>query len=642
VRPFCRPDVWLPMVITAVVLGSSIDVLAQQDARPSGPIVPRRSDFEYRPPVRTSGLPAPMGGSQQSSNGWSNSRPEGATLRPAAVPTEPGRGSLLHGASSEGGARPVLGAAAGQESDGTSRPLDPGLLSVTGGLNDVVFLSPSVGIAVGDRGLIWRTQDGGRRWNRVKCDCEVDLNSVAFGDERTGWAVGGRALPIRGLHEGVVLRTQDGGVTWKRLGTAFLPKLTHVEYDAESRRVWALGIPDGQFATGLFESFDLGQNWNDIRVEPPGPNERRQPAMITASTRGEDLGNILLTDTMLGHAFPEFEGQSALPVGDAWVASYQNHACRINDGRLVWAKNADSGELACGFKSVRKVGRDLIGVGTDGRLYQSADSGVSWKTALAPGPSPESWDGVASAGSTCWAWSNRQRRVIQYRSETDRWEQADLPQTMAVRSFNFLDPQVGWAVGPLGQVWGTQDGGRRWLRLHQTHSQLGVLVLAANAEDIPIELLTHLSVAQGLNVGVVVGQCRRPLHVFQDVCHQNEVASIHVDADVLSPPDSESGTAAIEHYLLTLQPQVILTCPTKPGVGSAPAIDIGSWIEAIQQAERRGDPGAVRLIATLERDQPDSSVSAGSLIPSLGRLLGDVASPSERLWNGRMIVLAKI
>ncbi|MEO0421176.1 MAG: YCF48-related protein [Pseudomonadota bacterium] len=60
-------------------------------------------------------------------------------------------------------------------------------------------------VAVGERGLIAYSEDGGDSWTQATVPLSVNLTSVAFIDDQRG-AAGG--------HEGMVLTTEDGGATW--------------------------------------------------------------------------------------------------------------------------------------------------------------------------------------------------------------------------------------------------------------------------------------------------------------------------------------------------------------------------------------------------------------------------------------------
>lgn len=61
-------------------------------------------------------------------------------------------------------------------------------------------------IAIGERGVIILSEDGGHSWAQADVPVDVSLTAIDFLDENTGWAVG---------HRGVLLKTVDGGRTWQ-------------------------------------------------------------------------------------------------------------------------------------------------------------------------------------------------------------------------------------------------------------------------------------------------------------------------------------------------------------------------------------------------------------------------------------------
>ena len=60
-------------------------------------------------------------------------------------------------------------------------------------------------VAVGQRGHIVYSTDGGATWQQAKVPVSSDLTAVFFVNDQKGWAVG---------HDGVILHTSDGGLTW--------------------------------------------------------------------------------------------------------------------------------------------------------------------------------------------------------------------------------------------------------------------------------------------------------------------------------------------------------------------------------------------------------------------------------------------
>jgi photosystem II stability/assembly factor-like uncharacterized protein len=61
-------------------------------------------------------------------------------------------------------------------------------------------------VAVGQRGHIVVSSDGGATWKQSPAPVSSDLTSVFFVDDMQGWAVG---------HDGVILHTSDGGDQWE-------------------------------------------------------------------------------------------------------------------------------------------------------------------------------------------------------------------------------------------------------------------------------------------------------------------------------------------------------------------------------------------------------------------------------------------
>lgn len=69
-------------------------------------------------------------------------------------------------------------------------------------LNDVLFVDPNLGWAVGDNGTILHTQDGGDNWVYQESGTQADLHSLSFADENHGWICGDSSI---------ILYTDNGG-----------------------------------------------------------------------------------------------------------------------------------------------------------------------------------------------------------------------------------------------------------------------------------------------------------------------------------------------------------------------------------------------------------------------------------------------
>ena len=103
---------------------------------------------------------------------------------------------------------------------------------IEGMLQDVYFMDSQNGMVVGDGGLMLKTSDGGKTWEKVEIDMSppgagqrpgaggggppsggfgrggpAPLYNIYFMDENVGYITGGR---------GTILKTEDGGKTWAR------------------------------------------------------------------------------------------------------------------------------------------------------------------------------------------------------------------------------------------------------------------------------------------------------------------------------------------------------------------------------------------------------------------------------------------
>lgn len=60
-------------------------------------------------------------------------------------------------------------------------------------------------LAVGERGIILRSEDSGQTWKQVPCPVDVTLTGISFASDGLVWAVG---------HESTILLSEDAGQNW--------------------------------------------------------------------------------------------------------------------------------------------------------------------------------------------------------------------------------------------------------------------------------------------------------------------------------------------------------------------------------------------------------------------------------------------
>src|SRR5262245_24658169 len=130
-------------------------------------------------------------------------------------------------------------------------------------LTAVHFIDADRGWAVGDRGVIWNTTDGGRAWKLQSSGVTCRLEAIQFLDAENGLAVGGWTQPYTHETHGVALRTRDGGKSWQNTPDLTLPGLKRVKF-FDARQGFALGDGSPLYPAGVFRSEDGGRTWSPV------------------------------------------------------------------------------------------------------------------------------------------------------------------------------------------------------------------------------------------------------------------------------------------------------------------------------------------------------------------------------------------
>lgn len=97
----------------------------------------------------------------------------------------------------------------------------------------VSFFDARFGWAVGARGAIYQTQNGGATWRLQSSNTDADLFDVKFADNSRGWAVGA---------QGTLLETRNGGATWTLIKTDTTHNLERLHVAARGALVCAVGF----------------------------------------------------------------------------------------------------------------------------------------------------------------------------------------------------------------------------------------------------------------------------------------------------------------------------------------------------------------------------------------------------------------
>lgn len=132
-------------------------------------------------------------------------------------------------------------------------------LGTVAALTSVTFPNADSGWAVGARGTILHTSDGGATWARQAVPDDVELRKVAFATWLTGWIAGPGNL---------LFRTTDGGATWTQKRLAAYETGTQVVdiAVADVRGLWALANRQPY----VLHTHDYGATWQQESLPAHG------------------------------------------------------------------------------------------------------------------------------------------------------------------------------------------------------------------------------------------------------------------------------------------------------------------------------------------------------------------------------------
>jgi len=339
-------------------------------------------------------------------------------------------------------------------------------------LHDVTFVDVQRGWAVGDRGVVLHTDDGGVHWRVQPSGVNCPLLSVSFVSPERGWIVGGDATPLSHRTRGTVLRTIDGGRTWRRVEDSTLPRLTHVQFFDAAHGV-ATGYGSSFYPSGLFVTRDGGASWQPFATP-------KRTAWLAADFVDVENGVVASTTGGRGVVMNRKLELSMLTGAD-------NRS--VNGMAMV---DATHGWL----------------VGDNGLLSLTSDGGVSWQSPAAlpqanstlaiPGAKQASdYQAVCANGQQVWIAGSPGGQVFHSPDGGKTWAAQATGIQTPLQSITFVDNVHGWAVGSLGTILSTADAGRTWRLQLGTRKRAAMLAVAATSEQLPLETICRYAAGDG-------------------------------------------------------------------------------------------------------------------------------------------------
>ncbi|WP_395407138.1 WD40/YVTN/BNR-like repeat-containing protein [Pseudoduganella sp. UC29_106] len=272
-------------------------------------------------------------------------------------------------------------------------------------------------VAVGPRGHILTSGNGGRDWTQVPSPVSSDLVAVRFVNESEGWAVG---------HDGIVLHSVDAGRTWARQldgrqaaaivdqyykrAAAAGDEQAVKQQDALARFVQEgadkpfLDVlfltPKEGFVVGAFNAAfrtrDGGQTWEPLLTRVDNPNSNH---LYSLATHGGEL---------------YAAGERGLLL--RWDRQQE---------RFVALSSPYQGS----FFGLLDTGKELVAYGLRGNVYATSDGGKSWSKVDTP--APDSVVGGTSLAGGRYVLVTRGGRLLLNKGEGSGFEKLAARHAMA-------------------------------------------------------------------------------------------------------------------------------------------------------------------------------------------------------------------
>lgn len=267
-------------------------------------------------------------------------------------------------------------------------------------LHAVSFLNEKQGWAVGGRGTLLATNDGGNTWRALAHPTEDTLRDIYFSDELNGWLVCERSIyDLKTIDEPrtYLLRTADGGRSWTRVNV--------IGKDSDVRLVRALFTSGGRGwvfgeAGALYTTRDGGARWERQGIP----------------TRHLLLGGLFLN------------------AQQGWLVGAGSTILQTADGGETWQAGTLQSFVPPSAKGVQ-------GATAQPRVRFNAASFVNWRRGWAVGAEGKIF--VTRDGGRTWGAQNS-------------------GVTADLLDVKFISEYEGWAVGAQGTLLRTIDGGLHW------------------------------------------------------------------------------------------------------------------------------------------------------------------------------------
>ena len=546
-------------------------------------------------------------------------------------------------------------------------------------LTDVYFLDANLGWAVGAQGVILRTTNGGKDWREIsqapehvadtlslqqkllnmrtgtqtsstglangssqsqQLPVRCRFESICFINATHGWVAGGYDVPYVDRSRAVVLRTQDGGQTWESIRSLVIPRISKIHFD-DQLNGWAVGRTGNLFQAGVYYTANGGQTWSSKSSEKMvGWTDAVKSSLGILAIDHDGKPGVLGSN---GHEFSVIRQKGLKKIDQMKNDQMEFDQMRINqvamsDARQGWAAGEQGTMLKTidGGQSFMPIGLDSANAAQINRRIAASAVQFDLKT-------------VAVTSKKVWFAGDPGTLLFAVDRETSQAIARRLPIQTRINKLHFSDDQNGWAVGALGCILSTNDGGETWALQRGKSQTAAMLVINASPDSTGFELFSkYASQDNHLCAWALMGSNLEEYQSLSQATDRLGGSTSHL----IDSRDSDEALKNLVRLIRCLQPRLIVLNAQTPNTNRSQSNQASQKIqimvnEAIELAADRAaygqqivdaglKPWQVSRLAT--RDSVgEVNIDSRQLLPGLGMLIEDQIAVS-RAMTGQSVV----
>ncbi len=317
-------------------------------------------------------------------------------------------------------------------------------------------------VAVGERGVIIYSDDGGAQWQQAEVPVSHALTAVSFANDEHGWAVG---------HSGVILHSSDSGATWK------------VQFDGnDANKAWLKFAQ--RRATTLQQQVDAaapeeGEEKEDDTQQAAAPDVEEPDLALQledAQYAVEDA-----EEALKGGPNDPFLDVHFSDVNNGYAVGAYGMLYHTTDGGLKWqlqAGNIDNVDRYHYYSVATDADGSVYLSGETGILYRSDDGGEQWQTL--PTPYDGSLFGITVAADQSILTYGLRGNIFRSEDQGNSWQTVPHDSEASLYGGTRLASDHIILVGAAGTMLESHDNGQTFSG--ETHSSRSTFsAVAANA-----------------------------------------------------------------------------------------------------------------------------------------------------------------